>query len=99
MHCNKAIYVIGGNNDHEKCSNRNFKYSLRDKKWHEISNSNVALRKPTVCSFRDRYIFKIGGLNEFDYINKVIEMYDTTTDKWSIVRANAKNVLEEVLIL
>lgn len=72
VYCNKAIYIIGGNNDHEKCSNRNFKYSLRDKKWHEISSSNVALRKPTVCSFRDRYIFKIGGLNEFDYINKVI---------------------------
>ncbi len=26
-------------------------------------------------------------------------MYDTTTDKWSIVRANPKNVLEEVQIL
>lgn len=64
-----------------------------------MSDSNVALSKATVCSFRDRYIFKIGGLNQFDYINKVIEIYDTTTDKWSIVRANPKNALEEVQIL
>jgi len=34
-----------------------------------------------------------------EYINKVIEIYDTTTDKWSIVRANPKNALEEVQIL
>lgn len=72
---------------------------MKDKKWKPISDSNVALTKPTVCCFRDRYIFKIGGLNEFDYINKVIEIYDTTTDKWSVVRANPKNVLEEVQIL
>lgn len=29
----------------------------------------------------------------------MIEIYDTTTDKWSIVRANPKNALEEVQIL
>jgi hypothetical protein len=38
-------------------------------------------------------------LNEFDYINKVIEIYDPLTDKWSLVRANPKNILEEVSIL
>lgn len=39
---------------------------------------------------------KIGGLNEFDYINKVIEIYDPLSDKWSLVRASAKNIMEEV---
>ena len=46
-----------------------------------------------------RYICKLGGLNEFDYINKVIEMYDTLTDKWSLVRASPRNILEEIQIL
>lgn len=41
----------------------------------------------------------MGGLNEFDYINKVIEMYDSLTDKWSLVRASPRNIMEEVQIL
>ena len=28
-YCNKCIYVIGGNGEKEKCSAKNFKYSLR----------------------------------------------------------------------
>lgn len=98
-YCNKCIYVIGGNGQKEKCSTKNFKYSLREKKWIQIADSNVPLRKPTICSYKDRYIFKIGGINQFDYVNKVIEMYDTTTDRWSVVRANPKSILEEVQIL
>lgn len=99
IYCNKALYVVGGNGDGEKCSARNFKFTLKDKKWKEVSDANVALRKPTLCAYKDRYILKIGGINEFDYINKVVEIYDTTTDRWSIVRASAKNVQEEVQIL
>lgn len=68
---------MGGNTAFQNCSNKNYKYNIKDKKWSEIADSNVALRKPTLCLFNDRYIFKIGGLNEFDYINKVIEVYDT----------------------
>lgn len=41
---------------------------------------------------------QLGGLNEFDYINKVIEMYDIVTDRWSMVRAS-QNILEEMQIL
>ena len=59
----------------------------------------MALRKPTVCVVANRYICKLGGLNEFDYINKVIEMYDSLTDKWSMVRASPRNILEEIQIL
>lgn len=47
----------------------------------------------------NRYILKLGGLNEFDYINKVIEMYDSLTDRWSLVRASPRNILEEIQIL
>jgi hypothetical protein len=59
----------------------------------------VALRKPTLCNFKDRYIFKIGGINEFDYISKTIEIYDTTTDLWSMVRAAPKSIMEDVQIM
>lgn len=63
VYCNKSLYIIGGSGDKEKCSAKNFKFNLRDKRWIPMSDSNVALSKATVCSFRDRYIFKIGGLN------------------------------------
>ena len=59
----------------------------------------MALKKPTVCVVNNRYICKLGGLNEFDYINKVMEMYDIVTDRWSMVRASPKNILEEIQIL
>ena len=59
----------------------------------------MALRKATVCTINDRYILKLGGLNEFDYINKIIEMYDTVTDRWSVVRASPRNIMEEIEIL
>lgn len=99
IYCNKKLYVMGGHDVNEPCSTKNYCYSLRDKKWKEIADANVGLRKPTLCTFRDRYIVKLGGINEFDYISKVIEIYDTNTNNWSIVRASPKNVLEEVQIL
>ena len=52
IYANNALYVIGGNNDNEPCSQKNYKYSLKDKKWSEIADSNIALRKPTVCTFK-----------------------------------------------
>ena len=59
----------------------------------------MALKRPTLCTLNNRYLLKIGGLNEFDYISKVIEIYDPLTDKWSLVRAMPKNILEEIEIL
>lgn len=88
------IYLIGGKGEGEKCTTKNYRYSIRDKKWTQLAESNVALRKPTVCALNGRYICKLGGLNEFDYINKIIEMYDSVTDKWALVRASPRNILE-----
>lgn len=99
IYCNKFLYVLGGFNDKEKCSTRGFKYSIRDKKWIEIAESNIGLRKPTVCTFKDRYIIKLGGLNEFNFINKSMEIYDSLTDRWSIIHVSMSNPMEEVSIL
>lgn len=63
IYANRALYVIGGNTLTENVSNKNYKYSLKDKKWTEIAEANVATRKPTVCVFRDRYLVKLGGIN------------------------------------
>lgn len=57
------------------------------------------MRKATVCAVSGRYLLKLGGLNEFDYINKIIEMYDSLTDRWSLVRASPRNIMEEIQIL
>lgn len=96
---NGFIYLLGGRGEGEKCSRKNYRYSLREKRWSQVAESNVALRKATVCALGSRYICKLGGLNEFDYINKVIEMYDAVADKWALVRASPRNILEEVQIL
>lgn len=96
---NGYLYLLGGQGEGEKCSRKNYRYSLKGKKWEQLAESNVALRKPTVCAVSGRYICKLGGLNEFDYISKVIEMYDTVADRWSLVRASPRNILEEVQVL
>ena len=96
---NGYLYVVGGYGEGEKCSKKNYRYSLKEKKWSNIAESNVALKRPTLCTLSNRYLLKIGGLNEFDYINRVIEIYDPLTDRWSLVRANPKNILEEIEIL
>lgn len=94
-----CIYVIGGCNVNEPCSKKNYRYLIKQKKWQTIAESNYALRKPTICVYGDRYIFKCGGINEFKYINKGIEMYDPETNAWCIVRASARSALDEVDIL
>ena len=75
------------------------RYSIRNGKWTEISECSVGLEKPTLCSFGDRFIFKMGGLNEFDYISKAIELYDTIANTWTLVKVSGSNILEEVRIL
>jgi hypothetical protein len=60
---NGYIYLIGGKGDGEKCTKKNYRYSIKEKKWVQISESNVPLRKATVCSLNNRYICKLGGLN------------------------------------
>jgi N-acetylneuraminic acid mutarotase len=94
LYLNGYIYLLGGRGDNEKCSKKGYRYSIKNKKWSQICDSNVGLRSPTLCSVNNRYICKIGGLNEFDYINRTIEMYDSVTDRWSLVRASPKNILE-----
>jgi N-acetylneuraminic acid mutarotase len=99
LYMNGFIYLIGGRGEGEKCSKKGYKYSIKDKKWSHICESNIALRKATICALKNRYICKLGGLNEFDYINKIIEIYDSVTDRWSLVRASPRNILEEIQIL
>lgn len=99
LYMNDCIYLVGGRGEGEKCSKKNYKYSIKSKKWIQLSDSNIALRKATICSVGNRYICKIGGLNEFDYINKIIQMYDSVTDRWSLVRASPRNILEQIQIL
>lgn len=91
IYCNKFLYVIGGSNDKQNCSTHGFKYSIRDKKWIEIAEANIGLKKPTVCTFKDRYIIKLGGLNEFNFINKSMQVYDTLSDRWSIIQVSMSN--------
>lgn len=88
------VYLLGGRGEGEKVSRKAYRYSIRDKKWSQLAESNVGVRKATVCTVSGRYLCKLGGLNEFDYISKVIEMYDCLTDKWSLVRASPRNILE-----
>jgi N-acetylneuraminic acid mutarotase len=66
------IYLLGGRGEGEKVSRKAYRYSIKDKKWNQLSESNVGVRKATVCTVSGRYLCKLGGLNEFDYISKVI---------------------------
>lgn len=72
LYLKDCIYIIGGSNVNEPCSKKNYRYLIKQKKWETIAESNYALRKPTICTFDNRYIFKCSGINEFNYINKGI---------------------------
>lgn len=100
------IYVIGGLIEKtigdEKIlqySKTCFRYNIQEKKWSELKESNIALSKPTLCIFNNRFIFKFAGLNEFDYINKIVEVFDTVTKEWSLVRVTPQNTSQDIEVL
>ena len=73
---NEAIYVIGGQTLKSKFDNSCECFDFRTKKWRQIANLNEGVSRPSVCNLNGNYIFKFGGINKFDVIDKSIERYD-----------------------
>ena len=73
-----SIYVIGGRGPNEPCSKKNFRYKIKEKRWEEIAESNYPLRKPTVCVFHNKFIFKIGAYKSFSQV--VCRVYSCSFD-------------------
>jgi hypothetical protein len=67
---------------------------MKKRTWSEVSSCNYAFRRGVLAAFNSRYIFRFGGLNEFDYIDKNIEVYDSMQDGWTIVRTSSKFVTQ-----
>lgn len=55
---------------------------------------SYAIRKGSLSVLNSRYIFRFGGLNEFDYIDKNIEVYDSINDGWTPVRTSSKIITQ-----
>jgi hypothetical protein len=60
----------------------------------QIASTAYAIRKATLSILNSRYIFRFGGLNEFDYIDKNIEVYDSLNDGWTPVRTSSKLITQ-----
>jgi hypothetical protein len=65
----------------------------------QIASTSYAIRKATLSTLNSRYIFRFGGLNEFDYIDKNIEVYDSLNDGWTPVRTSSKFITQETEVL
>jgi hypothetical protein len=65
----------------------------------QISPTNYPIRKATLCTLSSRYIYRFGGLNEFDYIDKNIEVYDSNNNGWTVVRTSSKVITQETEVL
>lgn len=63
------IYAIGG-----KMTRTCERFSLKDLEWEHIAPMREELEDMSVCTFRDRYILRIGGRNAFGFLDRSIEM-------------------------
>lgn len=83
---NNTVFLIGGSNSTAKALKTVDKYNIKTKQWSSAGALHVGVTNPTVCTFRNRYIFSCCGLNEFDFISNRFEVYDSIYDGWSIVK-------------
>lgn len=60
---NNFIFVIGGSCPTSKALKTVDKYNIKTKLWSAAGNMQVGVTNPTVCTFRNRYIFNCCGKN------------------------------------
>jgi hypothetical protein len=77
------IYVIGGFAKHDGYLSKCERYDVVKDKWSVIADLNKPASSPSVCSFRNRYVYKFGGLVKGAILNNMIEKYDVEENLWT----------------
>jgi N-acetylneuraminic acid mutarotase len=77
----ECIYVIGGFSNFtilDSCE----KYDINSDKWTKIDHCLFRCTSPSITTFHNRYIFKIGGLEDENGVCAKIESYDVEVNAW-----------------
>lgn len=79
---NSGYIYLAGSFIHNRVEPFCERYDVQKNKWKMISSLNVARSGSTLCSFKDNYLFSIGGRVDQSKIVDVIEVYDIMRDTW-----------------
>lgn len=74
------IVVAGGCNTEVPKLDSCEVYNIKEDSWNYIAKLNKPCESPSLCNFSDKYIYKIGGVND-----NTIERYTIEKDIWEIV--------------
>lgn len=67
------VYVIGGITADKTPTKTCERFSTEANVWQKIRSLSEAVAYANVCTFDNRFIFKFGGLNEYNFPDKTIE--------------------------
>lgn len=89
---NKKLYVVGGSNSSgyiDSCE----EYDINANSWREIASLNEKKKWLSLCHFKDRFLYAIGGcINDEHKGSCLIECLDTTNPmkkKWDIIKLDS----------
>ena len=85
---NSVLYVCGGVGDNNALLNSFEKYDPVYNTWARLPNCPTATKFSLLIAFKDRYILKIGGLNNTGEVPIAFERYDISTNQWESLKAS-----------
>ncbi len=91
-----CILVVGGQTKEESCSKTCLMFNFRQNRWAKVADLSIAVNNCCLAVLDRRHVLRLGGLNEFDYIDKGIEVYDADLDVWSAVRLSLGQAASDI---
>jgi len=91
----KNLFAIGGLVNGQISSNCE-RYDIRSNKWIKLAPMSRPLREVSVCSFNNRYIYRIFGIDSGNNIDHSIERYDAVRDSWTMMNTTVSPTLKEI---
>jgi len=91
----KNLFAVGGLVNGEISANCE-RYDIRSNKWIKLAPMNRALREVSICSFNNRYLFRVFGINSGNNIDHTIERYDAVRDTWTTMNVTVNPILKEI---
>lgn len=78
----EKIYAIGGYTNEGQITSTCEVYSAKENKWTLISDMPAPCINASVCTFRNRWIYKFGGKRDSKILNERIDRYDSFNNTW-----------------
>jgi len=93
----EAIYIVGGFLNRQEFTTNCEKFDLKSEKSSPMASLNISSGVCGLCVFKEKFLFKFGGLTEGLLLNNTIERYDISSNFWEII--DAKFDTQDVLLI